>query len=188
MLLIDATFWGLFFESISSRQSFSLAILDRRQRLGILYYVNFWYRILTLGKLLMSLEKLQPAPPQHVGIYKPYYKSQAQQQLLPYAIGLYQQGSMEGNRKIEGGDGVPFIATWNISTLPADLTRCRVMFDGNPELSYELMLENHSFVSYLIDVIANFKRARLTDFPNAFYRKMLGLDDGGKPPSQTTLV
>jgi len=40
-------------------------------------------------------------------------------------------GSSEGKRKIEASDSIPFVATWNVSNLPADLTRCRMQFDGN---------------------------------------------------------
>jgi hypothetical protein len=125
----------------------------------------------------MSLDNLQPAPNQHVGIYKPYYPHATKQQVLPLAIGLYQQGSLEGDRKIEGGESIPFIATWNVSTLPADLTRCRVQFDGNAELSYELMMANFEFVDFLIEVINNYRRARSSDFSQGFYRKMLRVDD-----------
>ncbi len=125
----------------------------------------------------MSLDKLQPAPNQHVGVYMPYYPQPAKRQVLPLAIGLYQQGSLEGDRKIEGGESIPFIATWNVSTLPADLTRCRVQFDGNAELSYELMMANFEFVDFLIEVINNYRRARSSDFSQGFYRKMLRVDD-----------
>jgi hypothetical protein len=92
----------------------------------------------------MSIDKLQPAPNQHVGVYVPYYPQAAKRSHLPLAISLYQKGSLEGQRKIEGGESIPFIATWNVSTLPADLTRCRIQFDGNSELSYELMMANLS--------------------------------------------
>jgi hypothetical protein len=125
----------------------------------------------------MSIDKLQPAPNQQVGVYTPYYPQQAKRSLLPYAISLYQKGVFEGKRKIEGGEGIPFVATWNVSTLPADLTRCRIQFDGNTELSYELTLANFEFVDFLIEVIMNFKRARLADFSQTFYRKLLRLDD-----------
>ena len=125
----------------------------------------------------MTLEQLQPAPNNQVGVYVPYYPQAAKRNLLPLAISLYQKGSLEGKRKIEGGEGIPFIATWNVSTLPADLTRCRMQFDGNAELSYELTLANFEFVDFLIEVIMNFKRARLADFSQGFYRKLLRLDD-----------
>jgi hypothetical protein len=125
----------------------------------------------------MALEQLQPAPQQQVGVYIPYYPQAGKRQVLPYAISLYQKGALEGKRKIEGGEGIPFIATWNVSTLPADLTRCRIQFDGNSELSYELMLANFEFVDFLIEVVMNFKRTRLADFSQGFYRRLLRLDE-----------
>jgi hypothetical protein len=125
----------------------------------------------------MSIDKLQPAPNQHVGLYVPYYPQQGKRSILPYAISLYQSGALEGERKIEGGESIPFIATWNVSSLPADLTRCRLQFDGNSELSYELMLANFEFIDFLIEVILNFKRARLADFSQTFYRRLMRYDD-----------
>ncbi|HEY9895833.1 hypothetical protein H6F86_21990 [Phormidium sp. FACHB-592] len=125
----------------------------------------------------MSIDKLQPAPNQHVGVYAPYYPQAAKRSHLPLAISLYQKGSLEGQRKIEGGESIPFIATWNVSTLPADLTRCRIQFDGNSELSYELMMANFEFIDFLIDVILNFKRVHLADFSQSFYRKLMRYDD-----------
>jgi hypothetical protein len=125
----------------------------------------------------MSLEQLQPAPPPQVGVYVPYYPQAAKRSMLPLAIGLYQKGVLEGQRKIEGGESIPFIATWNVSTLPADLTRCRIQFDGNAELSYELMLANFEFIDFLIDVVISFRRSRLADFSQTFYRKLLRIED-----------
>jgi hypothetical protein len=125
----------------------------------------------------MSLEQLQPAPPPQVGVYVPYYPQAAKRSMLPLAIGLYQKGVLEGQRKIEGGESIPFIATWNVSTLPADLTRCRIQFDGNAELSYELMLANFEFIDFLIEVVISFRRSRLADFSQTFYRKLLRIED-----------
>ncbi|NJO73352.1 MAG: hypothetical protein HC833_06030 [Leptolyngbyaceae cyanobacterium RM1_406_9] len=124
----------------------------------------------------MSIEQLQPANPRDVNVYMPYYQGN-KRGALPLAISLYQKGSLEGSRKIEGGESIPFVASWNVSSLPADLTRCRMQFDGNAELSYELTLANFEFVDFLIDVIINFKRSRLADFSQSFYRKLLRLDD-----------
>lgn len=128
----------------------------------------------------MTIDKLQPAPKPQVGVYLPYFnKDQRKLPILPYAISLYQKGALEGERKIEGGESIPFIATWNISSLPADLTRCRFQFDGNSELSYELTLSTSDFVDFLIEVIMNFKLSRsgLTDFPKKFYRKLMRYDE-----------
>lgn len=125
----------------------------------------------------MSIDKLQPAPTQQIGMYVPYYPQPNKKQLLPYAISLHQKGSLEGERKIEGAASIPFIASWNVSTLPADLCRCRIQFDNNAELSYEIMMANFEFVDFLIEVIFNFKRTRLADFSQPFYRKLLRVEE-----------
>jgi hypothetical protein len=124
----------------------------------------------------MTLQDLQPANPRDVNVYAPYYQGR-KRNALPLAISLYQKGSLEGSRKIEGGDSIPFVASWNVSTLPAEITRCRMQFDGNADLSYELTLANFEFVDHLIDVIFNFKGSRLIDFSQGFYRKLLRLDE-----------
>lgn len=124
----------------------------------------------------MAIENLQPANPRDVNVYAPYYQGR-KRNALPLAINLYQRGSLEGLRKIEGGENIPFVASWNVSSLPADLTRCRMQFDGNAELSYELTLANFEFVDFLIDVIFTFKTNRAVDFSQGFYRKLLRLDD-----------
>ncbi|MGJ3248328.1 MAG: type IV pilus biogenesis protein EbsA [Elainellaceae cyanobacterium] len=124
----------------------------------------------------MALDKLHPANPRDVNVYTPYYQGR-KRNALPFAISLYQRGNLEGNRNIEGGESIPFVATWNVSSLPADLTRCRIQFDGNAELSYEMTLANFEFIDFLIDVIFNVKASRITDFSQPFYRKLLRLDD-----------
>jgi hypothetical protein len=112
-----------------------------------------------------SLEKLQPAPQAKVGIYLPYYKSPNQRNALPHAIGLYDSGSLEGERVID------------VSSLPADLTRCRLQFDGNADLSYELTIPNYDFINFLIELLINFKRAHVVDFHRKFYSKLLNMED-----------
>jgi len=107
----------------------------------------------------------------------PYYPQQGKRSILPYAISLYQKGNLEGERRIEGGESIPFVATWNISALPADLTRCRIQFDSEADLSYELMLANFEFIDFLIEVILNFKRMRLADFSQSFYKKLMRYED-----------
>ncbi|HEY9666442.1 MAG TPA: type IV pilus biogenesis protein EbsA [Coleofasciculaceae cyanobacterium] len=124
----------------------------------------------------MSIDKLQPADKAAVGVYMPYYQG-AKRNVLPYAISLYQQGSLEGQRHIEGGESIPFVASWFVSKLPSELTRCRLQFDGNADLSYEVTMANSEFINYLIEVIMTFKRSRLTDFSQAFYRKLLRIDE-----------
>lgn len=120
----------------------------------------------------MSIEQLQPDNQQNVSVYMPYFQGN-KRNVLPLAISLYQKGVLEGQRKIEASDSIPFVATWNVSTLPSDLTRCRMQFDGNADLSYEIMMASSDFIDFLIEVIMNFKRARTTDFSKAFYRKLL---------------
>lgn len=68
----------------------------------------------------MAIDKLQPAPKEQLVMYAPYYPQQGKKSILPYAFSLYKTGALEGERKIEGGESIPFIATWNVSTLPAD--------------------------------------------------------------------
>lgn len=124
----------------------------------------------------MSIDQLKNADQAAVGVYMPYYQG-VKRTVLPLAISLYQQGNLEGQRQIEGGENIPFVATWYVSKLPAELTRCRLQFQESADLNYEVMLANSEFVNYLIDVIMNYKRSKLTDFPQAFYKKLLRLDD-----------
>ena len=118
------------------------------------------------------IEELKPAGKADVIIYVPYY-SKNKHTWLPHAIALYREASLEGERQIEGGESIPFIATWYVSKLPSELTRCRLQFNGQAELSYEVTLSNSEFIDYLIDVIINFKHSKTTDFPRGFYRKLL---------------
>ncbi|MEO0538826.1 MAG: type IV pilus biogenesis protein EbsA [Cyanobacteria bacterium P01_A01_bin.123] len=125
---------------------------------------------------MFTLEQIKPAVKQEIGVYMPYYQG-TKRQALPYAIGLYKQGNLEGERLIEGGDSIPFLATWNISMLPADLTQCRIQFDGDAELSYEVTMATFEFVDFLIDVVYALRRKRPADFAKGFYRKLLRQDD-----------
>ncbi|MGV2828683.1 type IV pilus biogenesis protein EbsA [Myxosarcina sp. GI1(2024)] len=119
-----------------------------------------------------TIDQLKPASHAEVVIYIPYY-AKTKHSWLPQAIALYRQGSLEGNRIIEGGESIPYIASWYVSKLPSELTRCRLQFDGQAELSYEVTLSNSEFIDYLIDVIIKFKSSQITDFPRGFYRKLL---------------
>jgi hypothetical protein len=124
----------------------------------------------------MSFEQLQPATPQQANVYLPYIQS-SKRNFLPYAISLYHKGVLEGHRKIEGSENIPFVATWNTATLPSDLTRCRVQFEGNADLSYEVMMASFEFINFLIEMMENYKRYRLSDFSQTFYRKLLRIDE-----------
>ena len=121
---------------------------------------------------MSTIEKIKPASKADVVIYIPYY-SKNKHNWLPHAVALYRQGSLEGSRQVQGGESIPFAASWYVSKLPSELTRCRLQFDGQAELSYEVTLSNSEFIDYLIDVIINFKRSQTTDFPRGFYRKLL---------------
>ncbi|MBE9221833.1 hypothetical protein IQ215_03905 [Cyanobacterium stanieri LEGE 03274] len=125
---------------------------------------------------MATIEKLQPATKADTLMYQPYYPKE-QHEILPYALGLYQQGYLEGERVIDGGDSIPFVAIWYVSRLPSELTRCRLQFDGSADLSYEINLPNSEFVQFLILLIKDFKSSRKTDFSQRFYRKLLRLDE-----------
>jgi hypothetical protein len=129
---------------------------------------------LTMSK---TIDQLQPAPLKDVNVYVPYYRDTQQRNLLPMAIALYQQGSLEGNRTIEGGESIPFVATWHVSSLPADLSRCTLQFDGNSDFSYDMTIINFEFVTHLIEVLVSHKRTKQADFSKGFYRKLLGLEE-----------
>ncbi|NES92489.1 type IV pilus biogenesis protein EbsA, partial [Okeania sp. SIO2B9] len=81
----------------------------------------------------MPINQLKPAEKGEVAVYTPYYPDN-RRKYLAHAISLYKQKSLEGARDIEGGENIPFVVTWNVSILPADITRCRMQFDGNQEL------------------------------------------------------
>ena len=61
--------------------------------------------------------------------------------------------------------------------LPADLNRCRMHFDGDAQLTYEITMANHEFVNYLISVVVAMNQNKTPDFDKAFYRKLLRIDD-----------
>lgn len=124
----------------------------------------------------MPIADIQPAPKQDVGVYMPYYQGN-KRKALPYAIGLYKRGNLEGERRIEGGESIAFLATWNVSMLPADLTQCRMQFDGDAELTYEITMATFEFVDFLIDVVTAMRLKRSPDFSKSFYRKLLRMDE-----------
>jgi hypothetical protein len=123
----------------------------------------------------ITIDRLEPAKQSDVIVYMPYYHKD-KHIALPYALTLYAQGHLEGKRQIEGGEGIPFVATWFVSRLPAELTRCRLQFEGQAELSYEITITNSEFINFLIDAIKVFKEVGSADFPQAFYRKLLRFD------------
>ena len=86
---------------------------------------------------------------------------------------------MEGARVIEGKEEISFLATWYVSKskLPYEETRCRIQFNSQAELSYEVNLTNQDFIKYLITLIGNFKKTRTVDFAQKFYRLLLRMDE-----------
>ncbi|ABG51931.1 conserved hypothetical protein [Trichodesmium erythraeum IMS101] len=120
----------------------------------------------------MSINQLKPADKGEIAVYSPYYPEK-RRKYLGHAISLYKQKSLEGARSIEGNENIPFIITWNVSILPADITRFRMQFNGNQELSYELTMANYEFIDFLIDVLLNYNRTRTIDFSQSFYGKLL---------------
>ena len=120
------------------------------------------------------LEELKPAQPNIVNIFLPYYRNN-KRNILPLALNLYQRAYLEGERQIMGSDNIPFVATWSVnnSILPADLTRCRIQFDRNPDYSYEMTIANCEFVTHLIEAILNFQKDSIWDFPKPFYYQLL---------------
>jgi hypothetical protein len=124
----------------------------------------------------MNIDKLEAASKADVVVYTPYYPKD-KHPLLPYAITLYHQGYLEGQRRIEASENIPFVASWYVSKLPSELTRCRLQFEGQAEFSYEMTILNAEFIDYLIDVIKNFKSSGLADFPQGFYKKLLRFEE-----------
>jgi hypothetical protein len=122
-----------------------------------------------------SLDKIKSAPRAEVMIYMPYY-SKTQQEILPLAISLYKQGSLEGERVIEGGDNIPFVATWVLSKLPSDITQCTLQFNAQADLSYQVNLSNSDLIKYLIYVMENYKNSKKIDFNQEFYRILLNIE------------
>ncbi len=119
----------------------------------------------------MTVE-LKAAAPQEVSIYMPYYREPNKRQALPYAISLYKQGEITGERHVEGSPAISFMAVWRVANLPSDLALCRLTFDGDADMSYEMTLENSEFVGYLIDVVSSIRDRGYVDFPQVFYSKL----------------
>lgn len=125
---------------------------------------------------MSSIDKLEPASKADVVVYMPYYPKD-KHSILPYAITLYQQGYLEGQRQVEGNENIPFVASWYVSKLPSELTRCRLQFEGQADFTYEMTILNAEFITYLIDVIKVGKQLGQADFPQGFYRKLLRIEE-----------
>lgn len=119
---------------------------------------------------------LKPASQADVIVYTPYYQG-VKKESLPLAIGVYQKGNLEGERPIEGGQPIPFVATWTVSKLPSDLTICSLQFSGSAELGYEISMINSEFINYLIEVVRGYQANKTIDFSQEFYRRLLRIDE-----------
>ncbi|MBD2188046.1 type IV pilus biogenesis protein EbsA [Pseudanabaena mucicola] len=126
----------------------------------------------------MAIE-LKQASPQEVSIYMPYYREPNKRMALPYAISLYKQAELAGERHIEGSPPISFVAVWRVANLPSDITLCRVTFAGDDDMSYEMTLENSEFMGYLIEVVASIRDKNCIDFPQIFYSKLFRLKLSG---------
>jgi hypothetical protein len=128
---------------------------------------------------MMSIDKLKPATDVEIAVYLPYYAGPYRKKILPYALCLYQQGAIEGERIIQNGDNIPFVATWEPSALPSDDCTCRVQFMGDATFNYEMILANVDYIEFLMKLILKFHDSKrngspITDFSIQFYRKLFG--------------
>ena len=123
-------------------------------------------------------DEITPASPDKVNLYMPYFmKSMARRNMLPKAITLYHKGSLTGYRNVANEEQIPFAANWIMRDLPGDTTRCRMQFEENADLIYELSMMNSEFISFLIDWLISCKDADIPDFPQFFYRKLLKMEE-----------
>lgn len=123
----------------------------------------------------MEQVKAKPASAGEIAIYLPYFPASRRQLLAP-ALGLYKTGTLEGRRRVEGSAGIPFVASWEVRSLPSDATVCRVRFiEGELFLDYELPLANTEFIGFLMEAMdIGAKGGGELDFPSVFFRRLLG--------------
>lgn len=124
------------------------------------------------------LDHLKLVGQEEIILYIPYCPKE-QRNLLPLVISLYKEGALEGERAIEGCEGVPFLATWDVSKLPLEFTRFQLIFNQNADLSYEITMSNAQLIKYLIDLMDNYLKSEghSTDFSYGFYRKLLRVEE-----------
>lgn len=122
-------------------------------------------------------DEIIAATPDKVNLYAPYIKLPAKRNILPKAMTLYHKGGLGGYRAIEGGEKIPYVMNWVIQNLPGDRTRCTMMFDDNPDLIYDIGMENVSLIGYLIDWLIQVRDTNIPDFPLEFYRKLMRIED-----------
>jgi hypothetical protein len=125
----------------------------------------------------MKLE-LKAASAQELGMYGIYFSKQPanKRENLTFGIDLFQQGELNGERQIENSPSIPFQATWKANSLPGTPVVCRVTFDNDADMIYELELDKTtSFIIYLIDVVILYKTKKVVDFPQDFYFELFRL-------------
>ncbi len=136
------------------------------------------YLHISSGFSMSFFDEITPASPDKVNLYMPYFmKSMARRNMLPKAITLYYKGGLTGYRNVANEEKIPFVANWVMRDLPGDMTRCRMQFEENADLIYELSMMNSEFISFLIDWLISCKDADIPDFPQFFYRKLLKMED-----------
>ncbi len=127
---------------------------------------------------MSSLDHLQPVGKEETIVYIPYCPKD-KRNLLPLGISLYKEGALEGERAIEGCEGIPYLATWYVSKLPSESTRFQLIFNQNADFSYEITMSNAELIKYLIDLMDNYLKSEghSTDFSDGFYRKLLRVEE-----------
>jgi hypothetical protein len=136
------------------------------------------HQLISPGLSMSFFDEITPASPDKVNLYMPYFmKSMARRNMLPKAITLYYKGGLTGYRNVANEEQIPFVANWVMRDLPGDMTRCRMQFEENSDLIYELSMMNSEFISFLIDWLISCKDADIPDFPQIFYRKLLKMEE-----------
>ena len=50
-------------------------------------------------------------------------------------------------------------------------------FNEDADLTYEITMTNFEFIGFLIEMLTQYRRSQVADFPKGFYRKLLKLED-----------
>jgi hypothetical protein len=127
----------------------------------------------------MQLE-LKTASMQDIGMYGIYFSKQPanKKDNLPYGIALFQHGELQGERQIENSQPIPFQASWKPNSLPEAPVVCRVTFDNDADMIYELAIAKTTFfIGYLIDVVVLYKNKKVIDFPQEFYFELFRISN-----------
>lgn len=122
----------------------------------------------------MTLQ-LKTATTQDMGVYNVYFRkhSPERQKNLTHGIALYQTGELQGERQIEYGQPIMFQATWKPVSFPEVPVVCRVSFNDDADLLYELEFAKAiDFIAHLTDVTSQYIAKNIVDFPQDFYFKL----------------